>query len=67
MELGLGNVGFGSEFVHSVARQPFSLLHADWVSNVNKLRRTGFQGMCIDTEDTYTKIFKRLRDENFIP
>ncbi|EFN56698.1 hypothetical protein CHLNCDRAFT_21968 [Chlorella variabilis] len=40
---------------------------ASWFSTVNKLRRTGFHAMCIDSDAMFASLFQRLREEKVIP
>ncbi|KAI7841239.1 hypothetical protein COHA_005076 [Chlorella ohadii] len=42
----------------------FACLRArDWFSNTNKLRRTGFHGMCVDSDAMFGRLFQKMRDQ----
>lgn len=39
----------------------------DWVSDLTKLRKTGFHGMCISTEEMFMQQFESMRAAKVIP
>ena len=39
----------------------------DLFSSVNKLRRTGFHGMHIDSDEMFARLFQRMREQQVIP
>ena len=39
----------------------------DWFSNVNALRRAGFGGMHLDSDEAFRRLFARLREQRVIP
>ena len=39
----------------------------DLFSSVNKLRRTGFHGMHIDSDEMFARLFQRMREQKVIP
>jgi nucleoside-diphosphate-sugar epimerase len=49
-------------FADFVLKQP-----SDWFQNTTKLKKTGYTGMCLDTEEMYVKIFKQMEDARVIP
>ena len=40
---------------------------SDWFSTVNKLRRSGFHGMHIDSDAMFASLFERMREQKVIP
>ena len=34
---------------------------------MNKLRRTGFTGQCVDSDEMFLRIFATMREEKVIP
>lgn len=50
------------KFMDFVFQQP-----CDWVSDLTKLRKTGFHGMCISTEEMFMQQFESMRAAKVIP
>jgi hypothetical protein len=50
------------------ARLQFILTQpGDWFSNVNSLRRAGFQGQSVDTDEMFLRQLKEMREQKVIP
>lgn len=49
-------------FADFVFNQP-----SDWFQNCNKLKQTGFDGMKIDTDQMYIRLFREMAQKRFIP
>ncbi len=39
----------------------------DLFTNHNALARTGFHGMCLDTDEMFRRLFKTMREQRVIP
>jgi hypothetical protein len=40
---------------------------SSWFCNVNRLRRTGFAAMHLDSDAMFAALFQRMRDQKVIP
>ncbi|KAL3141758.1 hypothetical protein ABBQ32_004438 [Trebouxia sp. C0010 RCD-2024] len=49
-------------FADFVFNQP-----SDWFQNCNKLKQTGFDGMKVDTDQMYLRLFREMAQKRFIP
>ena len=55
-------VGYELRLQNFIFHQP-----VDWFANTNKLKRTGFSGMKVDTEEMWARKLQELSDLKVIP